>query len=141
MTYFLLSDHLPIRSEIETYPDGGWMARMVSFSALVQSLLPLWQDRWRKQHNEWTGVLILVVDDEKCAFELSSSGMLRLDCHSNEGQEARFSQQVFTQLVFGFRPVSWAAMQVGQHVPDELIPILDVLFPHKQSWIAGSDYF
>ncbi len=84
---------------------------------------------------------MLVVEEEKCAFELSSSGMLLLDSLSNEGQEARFSQQVFIQLVFGFRPVSWAAVQEGQHVPDELIPILDVLFPHKQSWIAGSDYF
>jgi predicted N-acetyltransferase YhbS len=140
-TYYLLSDHLPIRSEIETYPDGGWMARMVSFSTLVQSLLPLWQDRWKKHHSEWSGVLVLVVEEEKCAFELSSSGMLRLDRHSNEGQEARFSQQVFTQLVFGFRPVSWAAVQVGQHVPDELVPVIDVLLPHKQSWIAGSDYF
>lgn len=53
----------------------------------------------------------------------------------------RFSQQVFTQLVFGFRPVTWAAIQAGQRVPDELVAILDVLFPHKQSWIAGSDYF
>ena len=67
--------------------------------------------------------------------------MLLIDNLSDEDQEVRFSQQVFAQLVFGFRPVTWAAMQAGQHVPDELVPILDVLFPHKQSWIAGSDYF
>ena len=54
LTYYLLADHLPMRSEIATYPDGGWMARMVSFSALVQSLMPLWQDRWQKHHIEWT---------------------------------------------------------------------------------------
>jgi hypothetical protein len=67
--------------------------------------------------------------------------MRLVDRLTGEEQEVRFSQQVFTQLVFGFRPVSWAAMQAGQYVPDELIPILEVLFPHKQSWIAGSDYF
>ena len=117
------------------------MARMVSFSALIQSLMPLWQDRWQKRHIEWTGVLALVVDEEKCAFELSPSSMLLVDNLSGEEQEVRFSQQVFTQLVFGFRPVTWAALQAGQYIPDELIPILDVLFPHKQSWIAGSDYF
>ena len=61
-TYYLIADHLPMRSEIATYPDGGWMARMVSFSAVVQSLLPLWQDRWQKHHIEWMGVLVLVVD-------------------------------------------------------------------------------
>jgi predicted N-acetyltransferase YhbS len=141
VTYYLLSDQLPIRSEIETYPNSGWMARMVSFSTLIQSLLPLWQDRWKKHHSEWAGVLVLVVEEEKCAFELSPTGLLLLDRLSIEGHEVRFGQQVFTQLVFGFRPITWAALQVGQHVPDELIPILDVLFPHKQSWIAGSDYF
>lgn len=140
-TYFHLADHLPMRSEIETYPDGGWMAHMVSFSALVQSVLPLWQNRWQKHHIEWTGVLALVVDKERCTLELSPSRLRLVDRLSNEGQEVRFSQHGFTQLVFGFRPVSWAAIQAGQHVPDELVPIIDVLFPHKQSWIAGSDYF
>jgi hypothetical protein len=86
-------------------------------------------------------VLALVVDEEKCTLELSPSHMRLVDRLSGEGQVVRFSQHVFTQLVFGFRPVTWAAIQAGQHVPGELVPILDVLFPHKQSWIAGSDYF
>ena len=140
-TYYHLADHLPMCSEIETYPDGGWMARMVSFSALVQSVLPLWQNRWQKHHIEWTGVLVLVVDKERCTLELSPSRLRLVDRLSSERQEVRCSQSVFTQLVFGFRPVSWAAIQAGQYVPGELVPILDVLFPHKQSWIAGSDYF
>jgi predicted N-acetyltransferase YhbS len=140
-TYYFLTDHLPLRSEIETYPDGGWMARMVSFSALVQSLLPLWQDRWQKHHVEWTGVVVLTVDEERCTLELAQSLVRLVDRFARKEQEVRFSQQVFTQLVLGFRPVSWAAKQTGQHVPGEFIPILDVLFPHKQSWIAGSDYF
>jgi hypothetical protein len=136
ITSYLLADHLPLRSEINTIPDGGWMARMVSFSAVVQSLLPLWQDRWQKQQSEGKGVLALVVDDERCVLELSPSGMRQLDRLSEDEQELRFSQQVFTQLVFGFRPVSLAAIQAGQYVPDELVPILDVLFPHKHSWIS-----
>ncbi len=140
-TYFLLADHLPMRSEIATYPDGGWMARMVSFSALVQSLLPLWQDRWQKHPLEWTGVLALAVGEERCILDLSPSLVRLVDRLSSEEQEVRFSQQVFTQLVFGFRPITWAAIQAGQHIPAELVPILDTFFPYKQSWIAGSDYF
>jgi predicted N-acetyltransferase YhbS len=140
-TYYLLADHLPLRSEIDTYPDGGWMARMISFPSLVQALLPLWQDRWQKYRIEWTGVLALAVDEEKCMLELSPSRVRLVDRLVSEKQEARLSQQVFTQLVFGFRPVTWAVIQAGQHVPGELVPLLDVLFPHKQSWIAGSDYF
>ncbi len=140
-TYYLLADHLPIHSKIETYPDSGWMACMVSFSVLVQSLLPLWQDRWQKHHFEWTGSLVLIVDDEKCILEFSPTTLRQVDQVSGSESEVRFSQQVFTQLVFGFRPVTWAAMQVGQRVPAELLSILDALFPHKPSWIAGSDYF
>jgi Sterol carrier protein domain len=140
-TYYLLADHLPMRSEIHSYPDGGWMARMVSFAAVVQSLLPLWQDRWQKHHCEWTGVLALAIDEDRCTLELSPSQVRLVDRLSSGEQEVSFSQQVFTQLVFGFRPITWAAIQAGQHVPAELVPLLDMLFPHKQSWIAGSDYF
>jgi hypothetical protein len=39
---------------------------MVSFSALAQSLVPLWQDLWQKHHVEWTGVVVLAVDEERC---------------------------------------------------------------------------
>lgn len=35
----------------------------------------------------------------------------------------------------------WAAGQAGQHIPEELIPLLEALFPLKQTWFAGSDYF
>lgn len=64
-----------------------------------------------------------------------------VDNPSTEVQEVKLSQQVFTQLVLGFRPISWAVVQPGQLVPADLIAVLDVLFPCKQSWIAGSDYF
>jgi predicted N-acetyltransferase YhbS len=141
ITSYFLAAHLPLRSEISTIPDGGWMACMASFSAVVQSLLPLWQDRWQKHQSEWTGVLVLFVEDERCTLELTPSTIRMFDRFSGEEQAVRFSQQVFTQLVFGFRPVTWAAIQAGQYIPDEFVPILDVLFPHKQSWIAGSDYF
>ncbi len=139
--YYLLSDHLPIRSEITTYPDGGWMARINSFSVLMQSLLPLWQDRWQKRHLDWTGSFVLVIGEERCMLEFLPTTIRQVNRPSGGEQEVSFSQQVFTQLVFGFRPVTWAAIQAGQHVPGELISILDVLFPHKPSWIAGSDYF
>jgi hypothetical protein len=48
---------------------------------------------------------------------------------------------VFSQLIFGFRPVSWALLQPGQHYRAELIPLLNVLFPLSQAWVAGSDFF
>ncbi|HLX59313.1 MAG TPA: GNAT family N-acetyltransferase [Ktedonobacteraceae bacterium] len=140
-TYYLLADHLPVRSEMNSYPDGGWMARIVSLSTLIQSLLPLWQYRWQKQYYEWAGIITLAVDEQTCSLELSPRSIRLVSHLSIEGQQVRLSQQIFTQLVFGFRPVAWAATQNEQYIPAELIPVLDILLPLKQSWIAGSDYF
>jgi hypothetical protein len=54
---------------------------------------------------------------------------------------AVLSKDVFTQLIFGFRSVTWAIIQPGQQIPVELIPILNVLFPRCEGRIAGSDFF
>jgi hypothetical protein len=41
-----------------------------------------------------------------------------------------------------FRPdEDWAMLQPDQDIPPELTPILNILFPAKEAWIAGSDYF
>ncbi len=141
LTYYLLADQLPMRSEMNSSPDRGWMARLVSFSTTVRALIPTWQTRWRKHQLEWTGVLALVVDEQSCFLELSPQHMRLVENSSTDERQVKLSPQVFTQLALGSRPVVWAAVQAGQHVPADLIPVLDVLFPCKQTWIAGSDYF
>ncbi len=142
ITLHMLADHLPVRSEMDSYPDGGWMARVASFSALLPSLLQLWQARWRQHRLEWEGHLFFEIDEQICCLGLSP-GSMRLEepVPGEEGQRVVLSQQVFTQLVFGFRSVAWAAIQADQHIPAELVPILEVLFPFKQTWLPGSDYF
>jgi hypothetical protein len=60
---------------------------------------------------------------------------------SSPPQRVNFSLQVFTQMIFGFRSISWAMQQPRQHIPAELLPLLNVLFPLSQAWVAGSDFF
>lgn len=140
-TYYLLADQLPLRGELSSSPNQGWMACPVSLSTLLQSLLPLWQDRLRQRRLVWTGVLALSVGDYTAFLEIQPQGLRFVQHPSGFYQHVSISQQIFTQLIFGFRPVTWATTQPGQHIPAELIPLLDVLFPLSQAWIAGSDYF
>lgn len=63
VTLHLLADHLPVRSEMDSYPDGGWMARVANISALFPGLLQLWQMRWQQSRMNWTGRITLEVDE------------------------------------------------------------------------------
>lgn len=136
-TFYLLADHLPMHSEMDSYPDGGWMACPVSLPTVVQALLPLWQ----QSHVEWAGVLALTLGEHTCFLECLSGDIHLLEHASVPSQPVILSPHVFTQLVFGFRPVSWAIMQSGQHIPAECVPVLNVLFPGGQAWLPGSDMF
>lgn len=140
-TYYFLADHFPLRSEIWSQPDSGWMARPASLAMLVESLLPLWQERWQRQHLEWRGMIALKIGTSTCFVELQPQSIHLLATPSMPVQHVTLSEQVFTQLAFGFRPIAWAAMQPEQDIPRELITPLNVLFPLNQAWIAGSDYF
>lgn len=141
LTCYLLADHLPLRSEMESYPDGDWMALLVSFSTTVRALQSTWRARWRQSDLTWAGTLVLVVDELACFLELSPRSIRLVDKPGNDERRVVLSPQVFTQLALGFRPVSWAAAQAGQGIPASVLPVLDVLFPCKPTWIAGSDYF
>jgi hypothetical protein len=145
-----------VRSEMISFPDQGWMARPAHLPTLLSSLLPLWQEYWQQRPHslDWAGTIALTVGDTTSFLEFGSMGLHFVDTPSFSPHNVTFSQQVFTQLIFGFRPISWALTQPGQLVDSGqaqgsgqarglplLIPVLNVLFPLGQAWIAGSDFF
>ena len=140
-TYYLLADHLPIRSEMYSHPDMGWMARPVHLPALFQSLLPLFQDRWQRSMSSWSGTIAFEIDNYTCYMDLGTKGIQFNEHPLAHVQWVRLSPQVFTQLLFGFRPITWAINQPGQHIPEELIPVLTILLLSGQACIAQSDSF
>jgi predicted N-acetyltransferase YhbS len=141
LTFHLLADHFPLRSEIDSYPDGGWMAQMVSLPLLVQALLPLWNERWQQRQQEWAEQFALTVSDYTIYLELLPGDIQVVESLTDSALQVSLSQQVFMQLFFGFRSITWAVLQPGQSIPGELIPVLNVLFPLGQTWIAGTDGF
>lgn len=141
LTFHLMADHFPLRSEIDSYPDGGWMAQIISLPLLAQALLPLWNERWQQRRQEWAGQFALTVSDNTIYLELLPDDIQIVELLSNPAPQVNLSQQVFMQLFFGFRSITWATLQPGQSIPEELIPVLSVLFPLGQVWIAGTDGF
>jgi hypothetical protein len=120
-------------------PHEGWMACAVDVQALARAVLPALQERWRRCHEAWVGALELAVDDQVLAFEVSAAGVRLMECRSVEARRIALSCPVFVQLLFGYRPVAWAAGQPDQRIPEDLVPILSVLFPSGRIWIAPSD--
>jgi len=166
--FYLLADHLSVCSESLHRPDADWMARPADPPTLYRALLPLWQQR--RQHNAGAddrsggggGVLTLDVDGDVAHLDLSGpeigldvparkSAPERKTAAGQDDQGAtddaddastvRLPSAVFTQLIFGYRPVEWALAQPGVTAPPHLRTPLETLFPLTPVWIAGSDAF
>jgi predicted N-acetyltransferase YhbS len=142
-TFYFLAEHLPLRGELLAYPDGGWMARPAHLPTLLQSLLPLWQTYWQKRPHQmaWNGLIKLTIDGYTKFLEIKPTDIRIIDGSFPSAPEIMFSSRMFTQLIFGFRPLSWFLLQSGQRLSGELIEVLNVIFPLGQAWIAGSDHF
>ena len=143
-TFYLVSDHLSLRSQVTHTPDADWMARTAYLPTLIDALLPLWNERWQHYNVGRSGVLAVTIEKEPFLLGSDGVGIHLLDPMTSSAHAARqvmMSQQVFTQLLFGYRPVSWAAKQLGQVIPEDLHGLLDILFGRTQAWIAGSDAF
>ncbi len=143
-TYYLLSDRFQVRSQVTHTPDADWMARTGHLPTLIDALLPLWNERWQQHSPTRSGVLAVTIENEPFLLGADAMGIHLLDPMTSSSHAARhikISQQVFTQLLFGYRPAAWAIQQPGQSIPKELHPLLDILFPFTQAWIAGSDAF
>ncbi len=155
-TLYLLADHLSVpdtsawndpihgwsvRSQTYHHPDAGWMARVGSLSALAQSMLPEWQQRWQRSAVRWSGALTLVVDGETCTLALEGADLRLLDQQPAQARQMVLSQQALTQVLFGYRPLGWVATQPNHSIPADLLPVLEALFPPVRTCIAGSDDF
>lgn len=142
-TFYFLAQHLLVRSNLHSIPHGGWMARPIHLPTLVQSVLPLWQAYWQDRSRlvDWTGTFALTIDDHTSFLQVTPTDIYPVATSSTSTLQVICSPQIFAQLIFGFRPLSWAELQPGQQFPAEIMSVLTTLFPVGQAWIAGSDAF
>lgn len=135
------ADEWVVRSQSFHHRDAGWMARLVHLSTLAQALLPEWQGRWRRSLSHWSGNVLLIVGEEQCNLHIDRTELLLVDRPIGEADTIQMTPQVFIQILFGYRPVAWAVHQHSQSTKDDLLSVLNVLFPLGHTWIPASDWF
>src|SRR5205085_6656246 len=116
-----------VRSVTYIQPFTGWVARVANSHALIQSLLPLFRLIWQNTKLQWSGTIILALDQD--VFHLQFDETVNLFEKKNSNDENSFtvkiSQRVFVQLIFGYRNMQWAISQNGVDIPPSIIPILN----------------
>ncbi|GAC1350877.1 MAG: hypothetical protein NVSMB27_37650 [Ktedonobacteraceae bacterium] len=130
-----------VREQTFRHRHAGWMARLVSLSALTQAMLPEWQSRWQRSLAHWSGDIFLVVGDETFTLRIAGTNLRLLDAPGTSADALRLTPQAFIQAVFGYSPIA-RGMQQGEYpLPDDLATALTILFPTGQTWIPASDWF
>lgn len=121
--------------------DAGWMARLVDLPTLAQAMLPEWQERWRRSLFHWSGKVFLTAGDESCILQIEDTELRLVNQVIGAAEVIQLTPELFTQVMFGYRPVAWAVDQSGQLINSELLAVLNVLFPVGHTWIPASDWF
>jgi predicted N-acetyltransferase YhbS len=135
----LLADHLSIERRVKSRPWANWEAALVDPARLLRDMVPGWRERWRQHNIGWCGDLAMTVDHTR-AILCCTADDLTLATECDEAPLAvALSGTVVLPLLFGFRSVAWAAVQSGQRIPAEALPILETLFPPLTPWIAPTD--
>ena len=140
-TLYLLADHIAVRSETHRSVDGGWMACPAHVLTLLHALVSLWQERMQQYTGAWFGILALEVDDATCYLEVRSGTLRMSEPPCTPTETVHLTARVFLQLLFGYRPLIWAAHQAAPPIPSSLLPLLAILLPQEPTWIAGSNSY
>jgi hypothetical protein len=128
------SRHWSVRSQTYHQASAGWMAQIVS-------LRPVWHARLARALPGWAGAFFLDVGGESGAIKIEGGKVEILETLPAAAPGVAFTPERFVQLIFGFRPVTYAASQSGSAIPPELGTVLEALFPPGHAWIPGSDAF
>jgi predicted N-acetyltransferase YhbS len=135
------SETWAVRSQIYHRRFAGWMARVVDVQALAEAMLPEWLARWHNALAQWTGTITISCDTERFTLGFTDNEIALRPNPLLTENEVTLTLQALTQLIFGYRPISWFVSQSDQHIPADLLSVLDILFPAGRTYIPGSDWF
>lgn len=131
-----------VTTEVVHQDDTAWMAKIVDLGALARALLPEWQRRWLAAMVGWHGALTIAVGDlGTVALGSTAVGIGLIEPTTVGDIAVRVTEAQFTQMVFGYRPVTWLATQQGAEGIAGALGPLNALFPQGWPMIPASDSF
>jgi predicted N-acetyltransferase YhbS len=135
------ADEWVVRSQSFHHRDAGWMARLVDLHTFAQVMLPEWQERWLQSLCEWSGKVELMVGSASCVLQIDNTQLRLVHQVMGRTKTIHLTPELFIQVAFGYRSVARVIQQSRQSIDDELIAVLEVLFPTGHTWIPASDWF
>lgn len=120
---------------------AGWMGCLTDYPALMRSLLPELQVRWRRSLAQWNEEILLVVDGQPCLFRLTDAGVQLADGTGEDPTVSRLelTPQALVQWLFGYRPL--ARLTDITYLSSDVCSVLAILFPPVHTWIPRTDWF
>jgi hypothetical protein len=85
--------------------------------------------------------VLLRVGDEGCLLQIEGSDLRLVNLGINRAEVIQLTPEIFTQLLFGYCPIASAIHQQGVSMHDDMLTVLNVLFPTGHCWIPASDWF
>jgi predicted acetyltransferase len=135
------ADEWGVRDQSFHHRYAGWMARLAHLPTLAQEILPEWQARWQRSLAHWSGEVALVIDGETCTLHIDGPELTLIEQSAPSAYNINLTLQEFTQILFGYRPVSQIIEKGAQRIPNDLVSVLKILFPDGHTWIPSSDGF
>jgi predicted N-acetyltransferase YhbS len=135
------ADEWVVRSQSLHHHDAGWMARLVDLPTIAQAMLPEWKERWRRSLAHWSGNLLFTVGDESCILHVEGSELRLVNSGIDASEVIPLTPELFTQVLFGYRSIASTLHQHGMFIRDDVLAVLNVLFPTGHCWIPASDWF
>ncbi len=121
--------------------DAGWMARLVSLSALSRAMLPELRARWKRSMASSQGDITLAVGKEALTLRIMGTDVELLEATSPGAPSLALTPQVFTQVLFGYVPILNVVQPAELGQLDDARSALPVLFPTGRAYIPPSDWF
>jgi hypothetical protein len=130
-----------VRQQTDAHPDALWMARPAALDVMAREMLTEWQTQLARSRLLTPWRMDIHVGDEVIALDYGGELLALRDAGQPAPLSTHLSPQVFTKLLFGFRPTRWALTQPDQQIPAPVQPLLDALFPPRVGWVPATDQF
>ena len=118
------------------------MARIIRLEGLMRRLLPEFGRRLDAAESSWKGSLTLSTDMGAIGLEVKKGGRVQLRSPEQRSPlEIKIPQTALTQLVMGYRSAEEVAQDPQVRIPGRMVPVMGMLFPRGNPYMAYPDRF